>query len=196
MSRESTERKLEESALELISEQGILAGLNLREAADRAGVNRGNVYHYFGSRRQLLQSALKRQLQENRPSVAEGLKLGWVERIAWSLSYMIGQAKAVDLTELLVLDGDPDISILPFVNDQLARLREDQAAGIIGADVDIVALNLFLSTSIRGYVMNREHLARESGMSTAELDAKMEQMYRAVAASFLAAQRVHESSPT
>ena len=37
-------------AFGLIRRNGVLAGLNLREVADRAGVNRGNIYHYFGSR--------------------------------------------------------------------------------------------------------------------------------------------------
>ena len=60
-SRADTEQKLIDVALELIRNKGVLAGLNLREVADGAGVNRGNIYHYFGSRQELLRSAINRQ---------------------------------------------------------------------------------------------------------------------------------------
>ena len=59
-SRAETEQRLIEVALELIREKGILSGLNLREVAEGAGVNRGNIYHYFGSRRELLRAAINR----------------------------------------------------------------------------------------------------------------------------------------
>ncbi len=41
--RAETERRLIDSALDLIRRNGVLAGLNLREVADGAGVNRGNI---------------------------------------------------------------------------------------------------------------------------------------------------------
>ena len=59
--RAATEQRLIESALELIRKNGVLAGLNLREVAAGAGVNRGNIYHYFGSRQELLRTAINRR---------------------------------------------------------------------------------------------------------------------------------------
>jgi len=56
--RATTEALLQRAALELLEANGVLDGLNLREEADRACVNRGLVYHYCGSRRELLRSAL------------------------------------------------------------------------------------------------------------------------------------------
>ncbi|HAM48545.1 MAG TPA: TetR family transcriptional regulator, partial [Alphaproteobacteria bacterium] len=47
--RGASEAALEAAALRLLRRHGVLAGLNLREVADEAGVNRGLVYHYFGS---------------------------------------------------------------------------------------------------------------------------------------------------
>ena len=41
----------------------MLGGLNLREVAEAAGVNRGNIYHYFGSRQELLRAAINRQFE-------------------------------------------------------------------------------------------------------------------------------------
>ena len=60
-SRAETERRLIDVALEQIRDKGVLAGLNLREVAEGAGVNRGNIYHYFGSRQELLRAAINRQ---------------------------------------------------------------------------------------------------------------------------------------
>ena len=48
--RPATEAALQTAALDLLERNGVLAGLNLREVADEAGVNRGLVYHYFGTR--------------------------------------------------------------------------------------------------------------------------------------------------
>ncbi|MBT5011064.1 MAG: helix-turn-helix transcriptional regulator, partial [Gammaproteobacteria bacterium] len=59
--RAETERRLIEVALELIQKNGVLAGLNLRQVAEGAGVNRGNIYHYFGSRQDLLRAAINRR---------------------------------------------------------------------------------------------------------------------------------------
>ncbi|MCP4004306.1 MAG: helix-turn-helix transcriptional regulator, partial [bacterium] len=61
--RADTERRLIDAALDLIRRNGVLAGLNLREVADGAGVNRGNIYHYFGSRRELLRAAITRRFE-------------------------------------------------------------------------------------------------------------------------------------
>ncbi len=44
-SRAETERRLIDVAIDLIQRNGVLAGLNLREVAEGAGVNRGNNYH-------------------------------------------------------------------------------------------------------------------------------------------------------
>ena len=49
-SRAETEQRLIDVALELIRTNGVLAGLNLREVAEVAGVNRGNIYHLKGKR--------------------------------------------------------------------------------------------------------------------------------------------------
>src|SRR5262245_36628667 len=62
--RAATEQALQKAALALLERNGVLAGLNLREVAEEAGVNRGLVYHYFGSRRALLRAALRSDIHE------------------------------------------------------------------------------------------------------------------------------------
>ena len=80
-SRAETERRLIDVALEQIRDKGVLAGLNLREVAEGAGVNRGNIYHYFGSRQELLRAAINRQFGAIVDSLSKGkVKTGFVAR--------------------------------------------------------------------------------------------------------------------
>lgn len=58
--RPATEAALQRAVIDLLERHGVLVGLNLPEVADEAGANRGLVYHYFGSRRDLLPAALWR----------------------------------------------------------------------------------------------------------------------------------------
>ncbi len=79
--RAETERRLIDVALDLIRRNGVLAGLNLREVAEGAGVNRGNIYHYFGSRRELLRTAINRRFEAvAEQMVADRRGLSFVER--------------------------------------------------------------------------------------------------------------------
>ena len=72
--REETERRLIDVALDLIRKNGVLAGLNLKEVAEGAGVNRGNIYRYFGSRQELLRAAINRRFEAAVDSMAAGLR--------------------------------------------------------------------------------------------------------------------------
>lgn len=65
--REGTENELIDAVLRLLQRDGVLAGVTLREVAKEAGVNHGQIYHYFGTRRGLLRAAIARMLEENRP---------------------------------------------------------------------------------------------------------------------------------
>jgi AcrR family transcriptional regulator len=105
-SRAETERRLIDVALDLILNKGVLAGLNLREVAEGAGVNRGNIYHYFGSRRELLRAAIARRFEAMAEHVvADSRGLSFVERRlrTFQLSATIHDSQ---LRALLVIDGD------------------------------------------------------------------------------------------
>lgn len=96
---------LENAALEVLEAHGILAGLNLHHVAENAGVNRGLIYHYFGSRRGMLLSAL-RQRQAGAGQITRKV-----------LGDMLFAAKlqnldSIRLMALLALDGDEEY--LPF----------------------------------------------------------------------------------
>jgi AcrR family transcriptional regulator len=174
VARQDTEQALEAAALALLREHGVLAGLNLRAAADAAGVNRGNVYHYFGSRRQLLQSALKRRLAASRETIQHQHHSSLAERMRWAFRYMIELRDPIELAALLVLDGDMDVEIMSFRPETTAALEELQQVGELDRDVDLVAFEAFLAAVLRGYVLHRSHLAREAGVNTTDLDQRLE----------------------
>ena len=76
--RANTEQKLIDVALDLIRQRGVLSGLNLKEVAEAVGVNRGNIYHYFGSRQELLRSAISQQFAAIVDSIKEAGTDDWV----------------------------------------------------------------------------------------------------------------------
>lgn len=177
MNRAVTEGILRDSALRLLERDGVLAGLNLREVADEAGVNRGLVYHYFGSRRDLLRSALRADIGERLGEVAAGASLPFVERFARFLRTMIKQANVVTLVTLLVLDGDRSLRTMPLRDRTIERLRRDRDIGDVAVE-DLDAVHVAIASMVYGYVVYREHFAAEEGVSPEDLDVRFEAVMR------------------
>src|SRR5690606_37889256 len=101
--RAATEAVLEKAALELLDERGILAGLNLREVADRAGVNRGLVYHYFGGGRDLLRAALRSDVAARLREMGPGRGRSFTARARAQMRAMIKQSAWVRVVVILML---------------------------------------------------------------------------------------------
>jgi AcrR family transcriptional regulator len=123
---ESAAGLLEQAAIAIIDEQGILAGLNLRKVAERAGVHRGLVYHHFGSRRELLLSALRRRLPaEGDPTSPGG--------IAGDLLFAAGiqDGRPVRLMALLALDGDDSYEPLGRFSPRFRPTSRDVAGACL-----------------------------------------------------------------
>ncbi|MFF1359129.1 TetR/AcrR family transcriptional regulator [Streptomyces sp. NPDC058297] len=174
MDSELTAQTLERAARELLERDGVLGGLNLREVADRAGVNRGLVYHYFGSRRDLLRSALRRNVRER--IVALRIQDGpmpFAGRVRHVLKGSIRYASALRLAMLLLLDGDTQLRLMPDLERTQGLLRRDREEGLIDDDVDLIALHATLQSLTVGYVLTRSRLAREFGVGVRELDDRV-----------------------
>jgi AcrR family transcriptional regulator len=171
-SRRATERALERAAVRLLERDGVLAGLNLREVADEAGVNRGLVYHYFGSRQDLLRSALRdgasRRFGEVRAAEDEPFRT----RMAHFLSTMVRHRRAVRLATLLVCDGDRSLRTMPLREATRALLERDVADGELEA-TDLDAVHVAVVSLVYGYVLYRDHVAEEIGAEATDLDARM-----------------------
>jgi AcrR family transcriptional regulator len=176
--RADTERRLIDSALDLIQRNGVLAGLNLREVADGAGVNRGNIYHYFGSRRELLRAAIARRFEAMAAVLsADRRGLPFVERRlrAFQSNETINDSQ---LRALLVIDGDDTVDPMPRYEEMLSSLRQDVIDGNIDRAHDLEALQVALSALIRGYRIFREPYAKRIDTDADDLDARVAKIVR------------------
>ena len=171
----STRDALMDAALDLLTERGVLAGLNLREVADRVGVTPANIYHLFGSRQGLLRAALTRELAQMRDAIADAGPLPFVARRVRMFDD-IGSRPRLALTALLALDGDPDYTPLPFIEATRAQYQQEIAAGALPAGIDIDAAHVFsLATSIAVAIYG-DAAARQLGVPTEELRARLRAM--------------------
>ena len=179
-SRADTEQRLIDVALELIRDNGVLAGLNLRQVADGAGVNRGNIYHYFGSRQELLRAAINRQFV----ALVDGLKkskaqAGFVARRLRGFQTNAGNdTNDSMLRALLVLDGDNTVDPIPLYEMQLSQLRQDVIDGDIDRGHDLEALQVAISAFFRGYRIFRVPYARRVGIQPNALDDRVGKILR------------------
>jgi AcrR family transcriptional regulator len=171
--RPETERLLIDAALDLIRRNGVLAGLNLREVADGAGVNRGNIYHYFGSRRELLRAAINRRFEAVIDSLLADRKgVRFVKRRLRSFR-SIDKTQDSELRALLVIDGDETVDPMPRYEAALSSLRQDVIDGDIDRAHDLEALQVALSSVLRGYQIFREPFATRIDTDVKDLDKRV-----------------------
>ena len=177
--RFETEKRLIDVAIELIQKNGVLAGLNLREVAERAGVNRGNIYHYFGSRRELLRSAISQRFETmtNVLFKRRDRDKPFVER---RLQAFLEPESAQDslLRALLVADGDDDVDPMPKFEELLSLLRQDVIDGQIDPSHDLEALQVSLNAVLRGYRIFKKQYAKRIDTNTKDLDARVTEIVR------------------
>ena len=171
--RAATEAALQKAALALVERNGVLAGLNLREVAEEAGVNRGLVYHYFGSRRDLLRSALRFDAQQRFGDSAPGFGLPAPARYARFVRTFVTHRRAAMLATLLTLDGDDSLHAVPDLQGARGRLARDVADGALPADLDTDALHIALSALVYGYLVFRERFADELATEPPDLDERV-----------------------
>jgi AcrR family transcriptional regulator len=179
-SRAETEQRLIDVALELIRNNGVLAGLNLRQVAEGAGVNRGNIYHYFGSRQELLRAAINRQFEAIVDSFTKSkVHTRFVERRLRSFRLNNNHdSNDSMLRALLVLDGDDMVDPIPLYDAGLSQLRQDVIDGDIDRGHDLEALQIALSAMLRGYRIFRLPYAKRVGVSPDELDTRVSKIFR------------------
>lgn len=179
--RDSTEAALEAAALRLLARNGVLAGLNLREVATEAGVNRGLVYHYFGSRTALLRRALRRNARERIAAVSGAIEFPFRKRVLHYWRTMVKYRREVRLAALLLLDSDnavfdPDSGpkLTPVRKQTIEGFAGDQETGAIDASIDLDGLHAVIVAFMSGYAIYREELAHSAKLSATAMDKKVE----------------------
>lgn len=173
--RAATEQALVRAARELLERDGVLAGLNLREVADRAGVNRALVYRYFGSRQELLRSALKESAATTFQELDEHDLAPFVERWRGAFRTESTNPEAIELMTLLMLDGlTPEPNRMPRRERVTALLRRAVERDELADDVDLIALHALLVSAHHGYALFRRSFAEALGVPPNELDDRVE----------------------
>jgi len=168
--RRATESALQRAALLLLERNGVLAGLNLRQVAEEAGVNRGLVYHYFGSRRDLLRAALRSDVNERLSDFAPGRGLAAPSRYQRFFRTMLNHRQAAVLAALLILDGDRGVRMIPNPDGTRARLLRDIDEGNLPPDLDTDGVHAAFASMIYGYMVLRDRLADELDIEVEQLD--------------------------
>lgn len=174
--RVATESALQKAALLLLERNGVLAGLNLRQVADEAGVNRGLVYHYFGSRRDLLRAALRSDVAERMSDFAPGLGLPAPSRYERFFRTMLNHREAAVLAALLILDGDQGVRMVPNPEGTRERIRRDVDEGVLPPDIDGDGVHAAFASMIYGYMVLRDRLAEELEVDVEALDDQVAAM--------------------
>jgi AcrR family transcriptional regulator len=184
--RQATEAALQKAALSLLERNGVLAGLNLRQVADEAGANRGLVYHYFGSRRDLLRAALRSDVRERMSEFRAGRTMPAPARYARFFRTMLNHRQAAVLATLLIIDGDRAVRMIPNPEGTRARIDRDVAGGHLPPDIDADGLHAAFASMTYGYMVLRDRLAEELDTDPDTLDKQMgetiDRLMRALAA--------------
>lgn len=175
--RDETESRLVQAAIEMLNTDGVLAGLNLRDVAAKAGVARASIYSLFGNRRQLLRRALTMRIAElddyhgvsKLPFVSRKMRLVGDETYA-----LHGQ-----LVSLLAIDGDDEVVPMPFFDQAMERMQNDVEQGLIHESnaEDLEALHIVIHTATRGYNLLRTAYARQLGIAVDELDDRVRPVF-------------------
>ncbi|MFJ7255139.1 TetR/AcrR family transcriptional regulator [Streptomyces sp. NPDC098085] len=170
--RQETEADLLAAAHRLLQRDGVLAGVNLREIANEAGVNHGQIYQYFGTRQALLRASVA-DLVERQTADQDGhWELPFAERRAAMFRHRLEGSELVKLEALLALDGDENFSPLPRFAQTRRSLARDQEEGSLPDDADAVAAHVMTAAAQMGYVIFREAYARDTGIPLEELDER------------------------
>ena len=177
MDREATELSLERAALALLERDGVLAGLNLREVADEAGVNRGLVYHYFGNRQQLLRAALRRDTRERLASIMSSRTASLGERVTSRYRAVIEHRESIKLLTLLALDGDSHVRMVYARQTTIPELADAMQRGEIPGDISPAALQVAFNALTFGYALFRQRYAKELDIPPEQLDDEVERAF-------------------
>jgi AcrR family transcriptional regulator len=171
----STRDALMDAALDLLAERGVLAGLNLREVADRVGVTAANIYHLFGSRQGLLRAALSRELEQLHIAVLAAQPLSFAQTRLYTFD-VLGERPYLALTALLALDDDPDYQPFPFIETTRMLYEAEIDAGRVPAGIDIEAVHVFSLAAAIAVAIYGDAAARQLGVSTEALRERMRVM--------------------
>lgn len=181
--RAATEARLLDVARDLVEQEGLLSGITLLDVARQSKVNRGQIYQYFGTRRELFRQALRRFSWWPESADVDWdriFRLPFSRRRSELFSLAIEYSTFLKLGAILVLDKDPAARIFPLARLQVEASKKDQADGNLRGDVDPTAAHIMTVATYLGYVVFREQFAKEFELTLEELDRNALPVYNAM----------------
>lgn len=167
----ATERQVFDAALRLLARDGVLAGLNLSEVADEAGVNRGLIYQRYGSRQELLRAAILSMDWISQPVFDDEVRSQpFKARRQAVFESSLGATETFRLLALLALDGAEPLVVLPMLERTRKDLARDAANGEFADGVDPLGAHVLTIATYLGYAIFRDHFARDTGIAPEDLD--------------------------
>lgn len=170
--RAATERRVLDATMRLLARDGVLAGLNLREVADEAGVNRGLLYQRYGTRQGLLRAAIRDAGWSAKPVFHEGRLKPFARRRQAVFESALESIDTLRLLALLALDAHEPLEVFPMLDRTREDLHRDVAEGNLAEDVDPIAAHVMTAATYLGYAVFREHFAHNIGITPEELDRR------------------------
>jgi len=179
--RAATERELLAAAWKLFERDGVLAGLNLNSVAQAAGLNRAQIYHYFGSREGLLRQALQQRLEELRPIWREDRNTPFVARRRHAFDVVSEEEPVLlKLVALLALEGAAPIGMLANLDETRETYQRDIAQGVLPEDADFDFIHVVSMAAYVGYGLLRQTVADELGTPIEEADRRAGAIFEAM----------------
>lgn len=184
--RTASETDLLEAAFRLVERNGVLAGLNLQEVANEAGVNRGLIYRYFGSREGLLRAAISTFTWDKEEVFFETRGMPFPERRARVFELALKNGPFIKLEALLAITNVEEYRLFPRLERSWEDLEQDKREGSLPADADALVMHLLTAATYLGYAIFREAMAREAdltvapGLTPGELDERAIRVFRSM----------------
>jgi AcrR family transcriptional regulator len=181
--RPASESELLAAARRLVERDGVLAGLNLQEVANEAGVNRGLIYRYFGSREGLLRAAFSSMTWEGDEVFTRTRNLPFAERRSKIFESALQNATFIKLEALLAITNADDFRLFPRLERSQDDMQRDKDEGRLPPDADALATHLLSAATYLGYAIFREAMAREAdqtvapGLTIDELDERAKRVF-------------------
>jgi AcrR family transcriptional regulator len=183
---ESVRSALIEAAAEMLGEIGPKS-LTVRDLAERAGVNHGQIHHYFGGKRGLLVAAMRHLAEQHYArsvELADGGELPPPLSLLEDRAYFRALGQSVmdgDLDLVMTVDADDEVSVPRHV------LRSLRASHPDVSDLDLRANFAILAATQLGWVAFEELILLIAEVRPGDADDFREHVKRAMKRMFDAA---------
>ncbi len=174
--REAVIAALIDATAALLAEEGP-ARISLRGIADRAGVNKGQIHHYFGSKQALIEATVRQLATEHYENATE--RAGGPTPVPLTLGL---DARYWQAIVRLVLDGDLDTAGLEFDEGISVPQRALHEAAKQLADGDSLELKASVAEAMAtelGWAAFREFILRAVQVDDRAETEEIEEMLRA-----------------